>query len=510
MPTVEDQAKQNMSTHGRIANAAIGLLKGLATGGVGGAIEGAINPKIAQERYAANEQKTQMAPDIERMNLANTIADATNRHAQTKYWEDSTHNQEIQNNREYVQNAQLYGAKILDVPASDSQQHLLESVQRLFGIGKNVLPLEVSKGQYVALDLGSVASSPLGYEDYLHGALMRGYTPQDPQSFMASNRINKGAAAQSVKEGHDYRGGSIEKATNPNASLALLTEYQGRLKNITDGTNNIINDPKFNDEKPKVVKEVQDNIAKLAQIHAGQVTEALKLKEAYNQSRVYKVDNLPDGTTRYMTGAQVVQAFGLHPENIGNVTPTNNVAPTGPSGTTAPNSSGAPFLPMSGHSNRMLQATDPNTGKQVAGTQSTFYKYGIDPQSATVADSKIAFSVQTARRLLSQGDLLTRIHQEVEGLKADQTLGGARINDFLATKLGTGDKFKPLQNDLKLFSTTLQQIHVGNKGSDQMYNEFKGMWDAGKMDYKTLNAVLHEGFNYVDDRAMWVDRKNHL
>lgn len=509
MPTVEDESKQALSTHGRLVNSAIGMLKGLATGGIGGMIEGAVNPKAAFEDYAAHRQQVQMAPDQERMALANTIADATNRHAQTKYWEDSTHNQEIQNNREYLQNAQMYGAKVLDTPASDSAQHLLDSVHRLFGIGKNVLPLEVSKGQYVALDLGSVAASPLGYEDYQHGALMCGYTPQDPQAFQASNRINKGAAAQSVKEGHDYRGGSVEKATNPGASLALLTEYQGRMKNIDNGTNTVINDPKYADEKPKVVKEVQDNITKLAQIHAGQVMEALKLREAFNQSRIFKVDNLPDGTTRYMTGAQVVSAFGLHPENIGNVTPTNQVAPTGPSGAAAP-SGGAPFLPMSGHANKMLQATDPTTGKQVAGTRSTLYKYGIDPQSASDMDSKIAFSVQTARRLLSQGDLLTRIHDEVEGLKNDQTLAGARINGFLGTKLGTGDKYLPLQNDLKLFSTTLQQIHVGNKGSDQMYGEFKGMWDAGKMDYKTLNAVLHEGFNYVDDRAMWVDRKNHL
>jgi hypothetical protein len=87
------------------------------------------------------------------------------------------------------------------------------------------------------------------------------------------------------------------------------------------------------------------------------------------------------------------------------------------------------------------------------------------------------------------------------------TLAGARLNDFLAGKVGTGPEYVPLRNNLRLLSTRLMQVHVGLKGSDAMLNHFKEMFDSGTMDFKTLRSALASGFEYANDRSMLIPRK---
>ena len=80
-------------------------------------------------------------------------------------------------------------------------------------------------------------------------------------------------------------------------------------------------------------------------------------------------------------------------------------------------------------------------------------------------------------------------------------VGQARLNNVMLNKVGSDPDFAPLADNLSLLSTKLMQVHVGNRGSNEMMDHFKALADAGKMDVPTLIGGLKTEYQYVHGMA---------
>jgi hypothetical protein len=489
---IANRAEQgaNGQKTGMFKNILIGALKGLATGGVPGAIEGGINPKVANQHYANKQQLANTQVDQAKANVASTIADAAYKHAAAENFPAELKEKIAEGGRQFALNMKAYGISPMLVTASDSPEHLQAAVHQLLGDGRQPIIVPVGNGQYAAYDLAGAANTPADLPSVNLDRAMNGAQPYTPDAWM-SKMIGPQGRMQAMKHAQDF--------THPTAKSLpefddKIARYQSYLDAVKSGKVVGLDDPK------KATDTMQTALDTLVSGHNQLMADLIKQRQAFAQTRFIKL-TFSDGSERVMTGPEAVAFTRGSNVLVKDAAPVaGQASPTSPA---SPASSNQPHAVNPSFSTAMLQAETPD-GKQVAGSPAELQAAGIDPSKATKQGQTEQFSVRAARRLTGPNELFSRINDELNILNKSGklTLTGARVNDFLLGKVGTGPEYVPLRNNLKLLSTTLQQIHVGNRGSDTLYDEFKKMWDSSTMDYPTLRSALSAGFEYASDRAM--------
>ena len=442
-----------------------GAGKGLATGGIPGAVEGAISPKIADTHFQQQEQMRQNVVNKQQADIANAIADAHLREQQAANYPAELQERRNENDSKTVMGLKAYSVNPLGaVHDADSAGAM---AQQLLTQGKMPWVLNPSKGTFLVYDMGQVSGTPMGLQDYNLAAVFNGMPTYEPDQWMNPKMGQIRTAGLKFAQGFLH-----PDVKNLMQADQMIAKYQGIVKGIDDG--HYSNIPA--DAKQRVIT----TLGEMVEAHNNYLSEMMKMRTAPTNARFYKVD-YADGTVDFLTGPQAHSA-------------ANGGAPNGKT-------------PVNAQVHSMLQVTDAN-GRQVAVTPTEAASYGIDPSTGTKMAANEAFAVHAARQLIQPDGLFNKIAAEVKGLGPNKlNLGNSRISDFLASKVGTGADYVPLRNDVQLLITRLQQVHVGNRPSDKLYDHFSELVQTGKMDFPTLMSALAEVHDYAVDRAMLPSRQ---
>lgn len=482
-------AAQGQKT-GMFKNILIGALKGLATGGIPGAIEGSIAPKIAATRFQQQQTNAQSAVLQKQADVANTVAEAYQKHAMADYYTNDLNEKIAEDGRTSLMSYRAYGINPMAIVDANDAAGATAQVKSMVEDGRTPLIIPIGGHQYAALDLNAVANTPADLSRINLDRQLHGFPTYQPTEWMNAKMTSPAMRTAAIKHTNDFLSPSAKSLPEYNDKIA---QYKSYVKGLGDGTIQV--------DDPTAAKKYMDTaLQTLQEGHDATLQEMLKQKEAYAQTRFIKL-TMSDGSEKVLPGPEAVKFTSGNPGAVkdfsfGGPLPQK----TQPSGANAqPNQ---PRAVNPSFSNAMLEGTLPD-GTQVAGNPSEMSSFGITNTSKM--DASEAQRVRAGRLLIAPNGLFNAISKDVATLQSKGQLDAIanHWHEYLAGKYNTNPDFQALRTDMGLAKTLLMQAHVGLRGSAEMLDHFGSLADYKVSDGPTLKAALAHEWNYVHERAMY-------
>lgn len=483
------EAAQGQKT-GMFKNILIGALKGLATGGVPGSVEGMIAPKIAATKFQQQQTNAQSAVLQKQANVANTVAEAYQKHAMADYYTNDLNEKIAEDGRTSLMSYRAYGINPMAIVDANDAQAATAQVKGMVEDGRTPLIIPIGGHQYAALDLNAVANTPADLSRINLDRQLHGFPTYQPTEWMNPKMTSPAMRTAAIKHTNDFLSPSAKSLPEYNDKIA---QYKSYVKGLSDGTIQV--------DDPAAAKKYMDTaLQTLQEGHDATLQEMLKQKEAYAQTRFIKL-TLSDGSEKVLPGPDAVKFTSSNPGAVkdfsfGGPLPQSQGQPQ------QPNSPNAPRAVNPSFSNSMMEGTLPD-GTQVAGNPAELQQYGVTNTSKL--DASEAQRVRAARLMIAPNGLFSAISKDVAALQAKGQLDGIANHwqEYLSGKYNTNSEFQALRTDMGLAKTLLMQAHVGLRGSAEMLDHFGSLADYKVSDAATLKTALAHEWNYVHERAMY-------
>ena len=299
-----------------------GALKGLATGGIPGAVEGAISPKTAGQKFQNQQDMAHAQVDVQKAQAANLLADAHIRQTQADNLPKDLALRQKEQDEQQAQDYINRGIAPVVVTHDDSPEAALAAAQKILEDSSHVIVRRMGDG-YAAFDLNAMGQSPKFLDDVNDWQLVNGRSTLSPMQWNNKAMMTPGMKSNLQKGSQDgfnpVPGKTLQEVDSQ------LTQYKTLLT-----TAQAVPDSQFAN-KDRRVKQLQGAIDKLQAQEKNLKGE--QETNIQNQMRVAKVRGEsnqnakgvkvlgPNGVETYARLEDAIKTGAIAPETMKAVDP---------------------------------------------------------------------------------------------------------------------------------------------------------------------------------------------